>query len=114
MHEDIIQQCIREASKADLKYRHGAMIVRQGCTVISGHNYMQSARLYKSVHAEVDAIEQFKKRYPKSWLRTSVLVVVRANGQGQLRDSAPCISCQKYIQKHEIPTTYYSTTIETS
>ncbi len=112
MHEDIIQRCIREAGKADLNHRHGAMIVRQGCTVVLGHNYMQSARLYKSVHAEVNAIEEFKKRYPKSWLRTSVLIVVRANRQGQLRNSAPCVSCQKYIQKHEIPITYYSTTTD--
>ena len=109
MHEDIIQKCILAASKADLCHRHGAIIVRQGCLLVSGHNYMPSARLHKSVHAEVDAIEQFKKRYPKSWLRTAILIVVRANGQGQLRNSAPCISCQKYIQKHEIPVTYYST-----
>lgn len=109
MYDLLIQQCVREAAKADLNHKHGAIIVRQGCTLISGHNYMQSTRLYRSVHAEVNAIELFKKRYPKSWLRTSILVVVRANRNGQLRNSAPCESCQKYIQKHEIPITYYST-----
>lgn len=103
-----MDQCIREAWKGNMNHRHGAVILRQGCTLVAGRNYMHTSRAYKSIHAEVDVIDEFKKRYPKSWLRSCLLVVVRANKKGELRDSAPCASCQKYIQKHGIPVTYYS------
>ena len=106
---DILDKCLGEIAKANLIHKHGAVIIRQGCEIVTGHNYMMMTRHFKSVHAEVNAIEEFKKRYPKAWLKKSVLVVMRANNNGELRNSAPCAACQKYVRKHNIPKVYYST-----
>ena len=107
MHE-AIAKCIKVSKKGDMNQHHGAIIIRQGCHLVTGHNYYESTRSNKSVHAEVDAIREFKKRYPKSWLRTSVMIVIRANKHEDLLNSAPCAACQKYIKKHGIPATYFS------
>jgi len=104
---DYIDICRRELDKSNMNHRHGAMIIYRN-KVISSHNYLRSDQHHRSIHAEVAAIQKFMVHYPKRFLQEASLLVIRVNRSGEVCNSKPCPACQKYITKHGIPVTYYS------
>jgi len=105
---DYLDICKRELEKSNLNHRHGAAVVAPGGKIVASHNRLVRNRHTKSIHAEVSAIQKFVNRYSARFLRECTLVVVRENRSGQIRNSAPCSACKKYIEKHGIPLVYYS------
>jgi|SRR4051812_20151218 len=99
--------CEKELRKSTLNHRHGAAIIYRN-KVISSHNYLKTDQKQRSIHAEVAAIQKFMVYYPKRFLQEATLLVVRVNRSGDVCNSKPCSACQKYIEKHGIPVTYYS------
>ena len=103
-HLDI---CLNELKKSTLCHRHGAMVIYRN-KVVASHNYLRTNNHRKSIHAEVAAIQKFMVHHPRRFLHEAVLFVIRVNRSGQVCNSKPCPACQKYIIKHGIPVTYYS------
>ena len=105
---DYIEICKRELHKSTLNFRHGAVLVAPGGKVVASHNRLRTNQKVKSIHAEVSVIQKFMNRFSRQLLRECILIVIRENGKGELRNSAPCEACRKYITKHAIPVVYYS------
>ena len=105
---DYLEICRRELDKSTLAHRHGAVLVAPGRKVVASHNKLTCNKNRKSIHAEVSVIQKFMNRFSRELLRDSVLIVVRENKSGELRNSEPCAACRKYIERHRIPVIYYS------
>lgn len=104
---DYITICQRELNKSTLNHRHGAMIIYRN-KIVSSYNYLRNDKDHRSIHAEVAAIQKFMVRFPKRFLQDASLIVIRINRSGKICNSKPCNACQKYIEKHKIPVTFYS------
>lgn len=102
------------AKQSNMFQKHGAIIVYKKNIIAKGYNIFtnQSKNNY-SMHAEIVAINNaIKKKISKDILTKSELFVVRISNCNILKYSKPCINCQKYINKHKIKKTYYSTNYE--
>lgn len=94
-----------------MNHKHGAVIVHKKNIIAAGCN-CYSGKI--SIHAEVAAINQIKGRC-KNVLFECELYVARIGPDrydNALKYSKPCNSCQNYIAKKSIKTTYYSTNYE--
>ena len=94
-----------------MNHKHGAVIVYKKNIISVGFNYHYGNH---SIHAEVAAINQLKGRN-KSIISECELYVARIGPDkydNPLKYSKPCNSCQNYIAKKCIKTTYYSTNYE--
>lgn len=94
-----------------MNHKHGAVIVHKKSIIAAGFNYYYGKL---SIHAEVAAINQLKGR-SKDVLSECELYVTRIGPNrydNALKYSKPCNSCQNYIVKKSIKTTYYSTNYE--
>jgi tRNA(Arg) A34 adenosine deaminase TadA len=84
--------------------RHGALVVKGGSVLGVGINrsrvhdtwIVDRPRDTCSIHAEVSAMRNAD--YP---FRASVYVA-RTNGKGELRSSAPCVSCSSFLEQFEV------------
>lgn len=110
MYSDILDTCIKETRRCTMSYKHAACLVHRSQVLIVAHNIerpkIQSYN--RSVHAEVNAILKFLKKYPKSLLSQCTMVVIRAHKDGTLANSKPCHQCQAVIVKHGIPKIVFS------
>jgi deoxycytidylate deaminase len=100
--------------------RHGAVITRNGEIIAKGYNHhVEHLNHLFSLHAEMDAISDLKKRFSaecksKRWLKDCRLYVIRIGPDAQdnpLRMSKPCINCKQAIQQIGIPIVFYSNEI---
>jgi deoxycytidylate deaminase len=91
------------------RYKLGAVIFDKKKHV-SACNYLIGVKTTRenpwSLHAEEAAI--IKGSRQNIDFKNSILVVVRINKSNNLCMARPCKNCQSIIQKHEIPTVYYS------
>lgn len=101
------------ALNSNMFQKHGAIIIYKKNILSSGSNSYSNKRCNFSIHAEINAINNFIKKYDKSLLQKCELYVVRIgpsnNNNSILKYSKPCINCQKIINKFNIPKIYYST-----
>lgn len=104
------------ALNSNMFQKHGAIIVYKKNIVATGFNsYSNLKKNNFSIHAEINAINNFIKKYDKSLLHFCELYVVRISPsiynskEYLLKYSKPCINCQKIINKFNIPKIYYST-----
>lgn len=90
---------LAKLSKA--RYKHGALVVRNGQIVSAGVNVSKGTAEYHwplaSEHAEERAISQAGKD-----ARGATLYVARVNRQGDARMSKPCERCTAVIRKSGI------------
>lgn len=87
-HEGFINVAASEATKSQLAYRHGAVLVLRGEIISSGHNRYCSftSKNCFSIHAEMSAIMNCKD---KKQLNGAVMYVTRIpNGRGNASGSA--------------------------
>jgi deoxycytidylate deaminase len=91
---------------------HGAIIVKSGRVLGTGHNKDRNSPLYVSPehikthcsrHAEIEAIRD------ANWnVKGAVLYVARVNSNGQDRNSKPCIRCEAVIEETQIKKVIYT------
>lgn len=110
-------EAVRLAKRSDMGQRHGAVITHNGVIVARGFNHHATHLNHSfSVHAEVDALQDLKKRFgsemkSRRWLRDCRMYVVRVgtNASGNpLKLSKPCKNCKDAIERAGIPIVFYS------
>ena len=107
MKKAIVDIAVDEALRSGQNMKHGAVIVRSGKILSSGHNKVTNkgpSHMF-SCHAEMAAIKQSTKR---GALQDAHLYVVRINNCG-LADSKPCCNCQRFMKIHGISRVFFST-----
>ena len=104
----IIDTAYEEAKRSAQNHKHGAVLVRSGKIVATGHNKVTRkvpSHMF-SIHAEMAAI---KASHQKCMLADSQIYVVRVNKEMNLADSKPCELCQRFMKHHGISRVFYST-----
>lgn len=99
------------ARKSTMTQQHAAIIVYHNKIIGEGINKSINLNNKYSIHAEVAAINDVKKKNIINLLKNSSLYVIRIstiNNKCCLRNSKPCYNCKKYIEKYNIQKTYYS------
>lgn len=111
----IVYKCQTIAQKSEMTHRHGAVIVYNNEIVAEGWNHLSDSLVnLMSVHAEVSAINQLKKKMRGEFipLNQCDLYVVRIGGgscKDSLRTSKPCDRCSSVIQRNGLRRVFYST-----
>ena len=82
-----------EAENSDMNHRHGAAVIKNGKLISSGRNRVRCG--WPSRHAEMDALLSLS---PKD-RRGSTVYVVRVGANGELRNSKPCLMCERCMRK---------------
>jgi deoxycytidylate deaminase len=100
------------AGKSGSRQRHGAIVVKSGRVLGTGHNkdtnnpYSVSPEHIKthcSRHAEIEAIRD------ANWnVKGATLYVARINRLGVDRNSKPCVRCQVVIEETQIKKVIYT------
>lgn len=106
MKSYFIDAAIEEANRSRQNHKHGAVLVKCGKVISSGHNKVTGklpSHMY-SIHAEMAAIKDSNER---CGLVDTHLYVVRMNKQG-LAQSKPCKLCHQYMKRHGIRRVTYS------
>lgn len=106
MKNFFIDAAIDEANRSGQNHKHGAVLVKCGKVISSGHNKITGklpSHMY-SIHAEMAAIKHSNE---KCGLVDTHLYVVRMSKQG-LAHSKPCRLCQQYMRRHGIRRVTYS------
>lgn len=95
------------------RFRHGAVIVKNGNVVAVGVNSQindwyhlspEDAVTNTTVHAEVAALRACRRVN----LNGGVIYVARTNSRGERRMSKPCASCQEAIEEAGIKKVVYT------
>lgn len=107
---NFVNMCQCLAQKSEMTHRHGCVIVYANKIVAHGWNqFSESLVDSMSVHAEISAINQVrKKRIP---LDMCDMYVVRIGGgrcSDNLKCSKPCDRCSAVINRHRLRRVYYS------
>lgn len=120
---DAIEICIEEAKKSNMCSKHGAILIYRNKILAYSHNIAPTSnknlekherfskdgkRRISGCHAEISVIKKFVIRYPKRWLSKCTMIVIRVNNSDNLINSKPCDYCKSYIEKHNIPSVYFS------
>lgn len=112
--EGLYDAAVAQAHKSTMLQRHGAVIVGRGGEIVSqGYNQMVDYMSHQfSLHAEVSAIQQLKKKKKGSWHPDDLtMIVVRLGGKDgnfYTKLSKPCCNCEKEIRKTGIKRVFFS------
>lgn len=111
--ENLYNAAIIQANKSTMLHRHGAVIVgRQGEILGVGYNHYTNFHSHQfSMHAEVAAIQNLKKRRKGNIQYDDLtMIVVRVCGKegNYTMLSKPCCNCKKEIEKIGIKRVFYS------
>lgn len=96
---------LKEAEKSEHRYKHGAVLFRQGKPISKGHNQTNrghnAAKGYwaGSLHAEIASLIN-----ARTDTRGASILVVRRN----LRNSLPCSNCFAALKAEGIKSIFYS------
>lgn len=101
----------KHAEKSTHRHRLGAVIVKGGRVLATGHNEIRySKELQKgSVHAEEAAILKLLKAKRLSDLAGAELYVSRVCNSGRVGMARPCSNCLSLIQSVGIRKVFYTT-----
>jgi len=102
-----IEEAMKQARKSNVRYKHGAVVVKNGKIIGVGYNkYCISCyAIHKiCIHAEIDAISNCSPKF----LNGATLYVIRLNNQNELQSSKPCKRCKDYIIRSKISIVYYT------
>lgn len=114
MFTNVLERTIKEANKSSYHYKIGCVIFsRKGQILSQGYNKInltnpkvprQYQKWHNSIHAEVDAIVKAKVK-----LKGETLIVLRVNGNNEIRNSKPCEKCWQLIRNVGIRFVYCGT-----
>ena len=107
----MIRNAEKQAHKSQFKYRVGAVLVRSGRVLSTGHNkvgHRSKQRIWESVHAEESAIVNALKSGSMGRIPGSILYVVRILSDGSLSCAKPCTKCNALIQSVGIKKVVYT------
>lgn len=99
---NIINQLRDTASKSLYLQRHACAVIYGGKVLILRENKFTNTTL----HSEILAIRDGEKIGIK-WNR-AILIVIRINNMGQIKNSEPCKECVEKIKQHNIKRVIYS------
>ena len=106
--QQYITQCMEEAEKSDICFRHGAVVIKNNKIISSGHNKYSGKKLHhlRTVHAEMDAIMNSSTTCFNATVYVVRLSSINHHGMGL---SCPCDKCVKCMKLHRIQKVVYST-----
>ena len=107
---NIYTQCLLEAEKSILRYRHGCIATYGGKIISRGCNTPKYDKNTCTCHAEVNVLHKLFNNYKrkhqvdkiKRIFRKTTLYVSRLTQGGFSNDSAPCINCLNIIKLYNI------------
>jgi tRNA(Arg) A34 adenosine deaminase TadA len=109
-----LRKAAEVATKSIMTHKHGSIIVH-GDTILS-EGWNQYITYYDhsfSIHAEIDAIQKYRKKIKNNVPFAEVELYVVRIGTNRMNNclkySKPCENCQKLIKRFGIPKAYYST-----
>jgi hypothetical protein len=114
----LINIAIDKANENDTNHKHGAVLYKGKSKFISGGSNSMRAymngEVFPSLHAEISCIVGSPlRKHPRAKSSTTKynILVIRINGNGELRNSKPCYNCCSYITKNypQIKCIVYST-----
>lgn len=109
----ILDKALHLSELSDCKFKHGAIIVKNGNVISVGINYQindpaflddEVAVDHAAIHAEVAALNAAKKVN----LQGAVIYIARRNKSGDPMMSRPCAKCQKAISARGIKKVFYT------
>ena len=105
-----LDEVFSQALKSDMNFNHGAVVIYRGKIIGKGHNYYLNSNCKEkaSIHAEVSAINDAKKKLHINELKKCELVIIRVNNCGEYMNSKPCYNCERYINKFCLKKVYHS------
>ena len=101
------------AELSDNKFRHGAVIRKNGKTISVGINHTindpsmlddATAATNAAVHAEVAALNACRKTN----LKGATIYVARISKKGEPRMSKPCLRCQAALRERGVKKIFYT------
>jgi deoxycytidylate deaminase len=107
-----VRLATKEARKSLFKYRVGAVIVKSGRVVATGHNIVNCynpMRAYPTIHAEEKAIIQLLRDNRLDMLAGAKLYVSRILHNGNTAVSRPCSHCYSLALSVGIKEIIYTT-----
>lgn len=106
--QQYINQCMEEAEKSNISFRHGAVVIKNNKIISSGHNKYSGKTPHhlRTVHAEMNAIMNCSSKLENATVYVIRLSAMNDNGMGQ---SCPCLKCTKFMKLHKIHKVVYST-----
>lgn len=109
--KSIIDRLCSYTKRSDMRHKlaAGLFYTRKGMLSIgcnSSRSYVRRS-LVATLHAEVAALHQFSKQYPRLKTRGLKLIVVRFSSSGMLGFSLPCENCRTMIRQFGIRKIYY-------
>ena len=97
-----------------MHFKHGAVLIQGNQILGTGYNIhccnptmntKLSERPRASIHAEASALVHVRREH----MIGAVMLVIRVNPQGLLRNSKPCTKCLKLLRRRGIRKVIYST-----
>ncbi len=107
---NIYTQCLLEAEKSILRYRHGCIATYGGKIISRGCNTPKYDKNTCTCHAEVNVLHNLYNKYKRKHqvdkinkiFRKTTLYVSRLTQGGISNDSAPCVNCLNVIKLYNI------------
>lgn len=109
----IINMLIKIAQNSSVNQKHSAALIKGGEIYNIGFNKYCSNAKYSTVHAEIDALMTFNKKYIKGIKGMDIIIIritnVKYNDNNiNLKISRPCDNCIDTLRKFDIRKVYYS------
>lgn len=109
---NILPLLIKIASHSTVNQRHSAALINGNTIYNIGINKYCSKSKLSTIHAEIDALMSFDKKYFKS-LKGMDILIIRINQNNncnnrKLKISRPCNNCIDTLRKFDIRKVYYS------
>jgi deoxycytidylate deaminase len=112
------KRTVRSKAKPPI-HQHGAVIAVNGKVIAKGTNHDRSTRggkFFSSTHAEIQAIENWKKlnkgktkrALKKIAQRSEIYIVRKSRKTGGFCKSTPCVHCAKTIKEWKFKKIIYS------
>ena len=107
---NIYSQCLIEANKSILRYRHGCIATYGGKIIARGCNTPKYDKNTCTCHAEVNVLHKLYNNYNhkrqtnkiERMFRKTTLYISRLSQAGISYDSAPCVDCLNVIKLYNI------------
>lgn len=110
--KNIINILIKIAKNSAVNQRHSAALIKGDEIYNIGFNKYCSNAKYSTVHAEIDALLTFNKKYIKG-IKGMDIIIIRIGAYSKsdkinLKISRPCNNCIDTLRKFDIRKVYYS------
>ena len=111
----IINILIKIAKNSSVNQKHSAALIKGDEIYNIGFNKYCSNAKYSTIHAEIDALMTFNKKYVKG-IKGMDIIIIRINNfksnnnnnNINLKISRPCNNCIDTLRKFDIRKVYYS------